>query len=104
MAIDHLTPHVIDVYKALGFDVNGVVTLGSHSMERARVEWTDRRLRNEKEQMVAIKAVLFMQPLADLDLNDRVTIDSVNYRVVKTSVPRDVTGRTDHLEAMVAED
>ena len=104
MPIDHLTPIVADIYRVVSYDVNGVPAFGNYSRIRARVELTDEQIRDEKEQMVRINARLFTQPLIELNINDRVICSGINYKVVKGRALRDITGRFDHTEAMLAEE
>ena len=84
-----------------GHDAYGKVQIGSAANIEARFQESHERAFDDNGKEYEVDAELWVKPTQTINLEDIIIVSSANYRVVKTSIHRDVTGRVHHKKALL---
>lgn len=103
MSLSSLFNQQITIYNKASFDRYGREQVGSGSTHKARVQVTSKpRLQFAPEggsgTQYIIAAVVYLKPDVTVNEGDKITYNSVNYRVHAKHLPTDGTGQTNHIK------
>lgn len=79
----------------------GKATQSNARTVKARVELTNKTVMGANRELIPIDAVIFLAPDVTIDTQDRLTHNSIDYRVIKKMTQVDGSGSTHHVELLV---
>lgn len=82
-----------------GVDKFGKVTTSAAATIEARFQEKAKRLVDEQGKEYLADAELWVKPSQTLELEDVITVNSINYKVVRVDTKRGLTGGIDHKKA-----
>jgi len=82
-----------------GTDKFGKTTVGASETIEARYQEKAKRLVDDNGKEYLADAELWVKPTQTIELEDLITVSSVNYKVVRVDTKRGFTGSVDHKKA-----
>jgi hypothetical protein len=98
MSIAALLNQTITIYIKSSCDEYGREVVGTGTDTRARVQRTNNNVIGPTGSVVTIEVLLYVGPDVVLNVDDRVTISGVDYKVFAKHAAIDGQGRTDHIK------
>jgi hypothetical protein len=98
MSFNGLLNQTITLYNSSSVDDYGRETFGSATSVKGRVEIVNKSLLLPNGDVKQIDAIAFVKPSVTIDNDDKVTYNSVNYKVVGKSIQVGRNGSTHHYQ------
>lgn len=98
MSISGLLNQKVTVYNKTGYNRYGRETVGSAGYVYARMQVGKKSKLLPNGQVQTVEAIAFVLPDTTIAVNDKVTYDSIDYKVADVSKMVDDTGTVNHLE------
>lgn len=91
----------VTIKSKTGFDVAGKPTLSTGAAIAARFQHKTKTMRNDQGLEYIVDAELWVKPDQAIALEDVITYESANYKVVKIDDKRNLSGQTSHKKALL---
>lgn len=98
MAVIDLMNQTITLYPRSGYDKWGKLSLGAGTNYKARVQEGTKNEFLPTGQVVNIVITAYVAPDVSVEVNDKVTYSSVDYKVYKKYVTVDGSGDANHIK------
>lgn len=98
MSISGLLNQKVTVYNKTGYNRYGRETVGNAGYVYARMQVGKKSKLLPNGQVQTVEAIAFVLPDTTIAVNDKVTYDSIDYKVADVSKMVDDTGTVHHLE------
>lgn len=96
MSLTGLLNQTISLYSKSGYDRYGRETVGSSTDYYARAEQVSKSKLLPNGQMINVSLIVYIKPSVTININDKITYDSVDYKVFSVSKPVDGSGVLHH--------
>lgn len=98
MTVIDMMNQTITLYSRSGYDKWGKLTLGSGVAHKARVQEGTRNEFLPTGQVINIVITAYIAPSVTIEVNDKVTYSSTDYKVYKKYVTVDGGGTANHIK------
>lgn len=99
--IENYLNQSVTIKSKTGFDLEGKPTTSAGVAIAARFQHKTKTLRNDQGLEYTVDAELWTKPEQAIALEDVITYESVNYKVVKIDDKRGLNGKTSHKKALL---
>ena len=101
MSIDHLLNQEVTLYTKSGYGADGKPSHSTETTIDSRFEKITKRILLPNGQLLTIAAVVMVGSDVSINTDDKITYNSIDYKVVDIEIAVDDLGQTSHKELRV---
>ena len=96
MSLNSLFNQTITIYNKSSYNSEGREVLGSGSTSKARVQEVSKRKLTPDGSVIIIDLIVYAKSSVTVNTDDKITYNSVNYKVIGKTTATDGQGNTNH--------
>lgn len=98
MQINHLLNQTLTLYSKSSYDAYGREVVGTGTSVQCRFQQTSKHRMGPNNSLIIIDGICYVPADTTVELDDKVTFDSVDYKVYSKYIPVDGAGDTHHIK------